>query len=123
MISLRQFKKDMRVTPEDLDPIMTKEFRHLLDISENVGYSVVSDYAFKCVCCELIGMEPHYRVLKQTRGPGAFNFRKTDTQKIKSTKGIFKLDELKSEPEYNSHINVVRNQLVCDHCRDSVYEK
>lgn len=123
MVSLRQFKKDMVVTPEDLESIMTPNFKHMLNVSKNVGYSVISNYAFECSSCASMAL-PYsvYRVVKETHGPGAFNFRATQIPQIKSSKGIFKLDDLKSEPEYDSHINVVRGKLICDHCKDSVYE-
>ena len=122
MVNLRQFKKDMIVTQEELAKVLTPNLRNLMSITPNAGFSIVSDYAFKCSCCASMGLDyATYRALKESHGPGAFNGRASDLPKIKSIKGIVKLDELEVEPEFESHVNVVRNRLVCDHCKDSVY--
>ena len=106
----------MRVSPEDLAKVLTPELRHLMAISPNAGYSVASDYAFQCVACRDIGMDSHYNLLKETVGPLG---RTSEFSKLKSARGIVRLDELSFKPEYDSHLNFSRKGLVCDHCKDS----
>ena len=120
MVSLKKLKADLVVTQKDLGRALTPELRHLMILSPNAGFSVASDYAFKCVCCESIGLDAYYSLLKETVGVYS---RKTDVNKIKSTKGIVRLDELDFEPENSSHLNFTRQGLVCDHCKDTVYTR
>lgn len=120
MVTLKKLKADLTVTPKDLERAVTPKLRNLMQITPNAGFSIPSDYAFQCVCCESIGMDPYYQLLKESVGPYS---RRTDTSRLKSTKGIVPLKDLESEPEFSSHLNFTRVGLVCDHCADTVYSK
>jgi len=118
MVYLSQFRKDIQVTPEELKRALTPELRDLMAQSPNVGFSIESDYAFECVDCRDIGMDSYYRLLKESNGVVS---RKNQVDKVKSNKGIRRLDKLVFEPEYSSHLNLTKRGLVCDHCKDSIH--
>jgi len=122
MVTLKKLRADLVMTQKDVNRVVTPELRNLMQVTPNAGFSVESNYAFQCVCCESIGMDSYYKLLKQSVGPG-LDSRKTDVSKLKSTEGIVPLKDLEFEPEYSSHLNFTKKGLVCDHCKDTVYTR
>lgn len=122
MITLRELRTELTMTKKDVERAVTPELKNLMQISPNAGFSVPSNYAFQCVCCERMGFPSFYELLKESVGPG-LNSRRTDVSHLKSTKGIMHLKDLESKPEFSSHLNFTREGLVCDHCKDTVYSR
>jgi hypothetical protein len=120
MLALDRLKKELVTTQANIDNILTKDLRALMSQTPNVGFSVSSQYAFQCVCCESIGFPSFYKLIKKQVGPLSYS-RETDPKMLNSTKGIVRLDELACEPEFSSTLNFTEDGLVCDHCYDTVY--
>jgi len=120
---IAELRKDLVMTQEDVNEVADDNLRYLMAQTANAGFSVASDYAFKCVCCESIGLDySHYKLIKESVGPLCFS-RKTDISKITASNrnGIIPLKDLEFKPEFSSHLNFSKDGLVCDHCNDTVY--
>lgn len=121
MLSLARLRRDLEVTRKDLARAVSPELRELMAQTPNAGFSIGSDYAFRCACCSAIDGEPvFYTLLKESVGPG-MNSGKTDVRSIRSAIGIVRLRDLSFTPEYSSLLHVTRAGLICDHCYVSVY--
>ena len=121
MNTLTELREDLKVTSEDIDAAVSPELKELMKYTSNAGFSIVSDYSFRCACCSAIDGRPvFYELVKENVGPLMYG-RKIDVMGISSVEGIVRTSDLGSTPEYDSIPHMTKDGLVCDHCYDTCY--
>jgi hypothetical protein len=126
MLRVAQVRKDLEVTKEDVDRVLTPETRYLVEGpgGQNLRISIGSNYAFECVCCRDIGLSyATYALVKKKMGAGVIT--ETDANSIKGRidRKISRLEDLDAAPEFNSLLHVTKDGFVCDHCYDTIYDE